>query len=124
MTAHWLDRKHWLENMTVDENRLKKEILDGTRFNELSWFWDPTCEWILPAHCPSCKLYGGTEVIKEASGYNTTAYVTIECPECHYEFSHNVQSTFGDPRNIALIGHWDGWQPFSLSTKHSSGIYF
>ena len=28
----------------------------------------------------------------------------------------------GDPRNVALIGHWDGWQPFSTSIKHSCGM--
>jgi hypothetical protein len=29
-------------------------------------------------------------------------------------------TTGGDPRNIAYIGHWDGWQPFNNSS-HSCG---
>ena len=67
----------------------------------------------------------GAEALKEASTHDSTANVTIEypeCPECHFEFNHHIKTTFGDPRNIALIGHWDGWQPFSSSTKHSSGM--
>ena len=122
MTAHWVEREHWLESMTTDEDKHKKEVRDGARFNELSWFWDPSCEWVLPARCPSCKLYVGAEVLKEASSHDSTAYVTIECPECHFEFNHHIKTTLGDPRNIALIGHWDGWQPFCSSIKHSSGM--
>ena len=30
----------------------------------------------------------------------------------------------GDPRNIALIGHWDGWQPFGYSGSQSCGKYY
>ena len=122
MTAHWVEREHWLESMATGKDRLKKEIWDGARFNELSWFWDPSCEWVLPARCPSCKLYVGAEVLKEGSSHDSAALITIECPECHFEFNHHIKTTFGDPRNIALIGHWDGWQPFSSSTKHSSGM--
>ena len=49
--------------------------------------------------------------------------VTIHCPHCHYEFSYLPQCAYGDPRNIALIGHWDGWQPYSTSIKHSCGMH-
>lgn len=54
---------------------------------------------------------------KEVQGTN----VSLECPACYTKFSHSVNVTAGDPRNIVLIGHWDGWQPFSTSSKHSSG---
>ena len=50
---------------------------------------------------------------------NTT--VSLECQQCFNKFDSNVKVVTGDPRNIALIGHWDGWQPFSTSAKHSSG---
>lgn len=33
----------------------RKEIWDGTRFSELSWFWDPEKEWLLPVMCPFCS---------------------------------------------------------------------
>lgn len=47
--------------------------------------------------------------------------VQIKCPYCATQFHHCLRYTRGDPRNIALIGHWDGWQPFSTSTKRSCG---
>ena len=47
--------------------------------------------------------------------------ITLECPECYTKFSDKVKIATGDPRNVALIGHWDGWQPFSTSSKHGSG---
>ena len=27
----------------------------------------------------------------------------------------------GEPRNIALIAHWDGWQSFGSPGRHSCG---
>jgi len=46
---------------------------------------------------------------------------SVLCPHCFNSFDHSVQCTHGDPRNLALIGHWDGWQPFSSSIKHNGG---
>ena len=31
---------------------------------------------------------------------------------------HAPSFTKGNPRNIALIGHWDGWQPFGYPGSH------
>ena len=50
---------------------------------------------------------------------NTEIYIT--CPYFFHQFKHSLQFAQGDPRNIALIGHWDGWQPFSTSAKHGCG---
>lgn len=48
------------------------------------------------------------------------------CSKCgtinYTSFDHVPKYTSGDPRNNALIGHWDGWQPFSTSLKHSCGM--
>ena len=59
----------------------------------------------------------GAHTIESAQGRN----VYLECPACYNKFPHVINTTTGDPRNIALIGHWDGWQPFSTSSNHSSG---
>ena len=34
---------------------------------------------------------------------------------------HQPKFAWGEPRNIALIGHWDGWQPFGSPGQHSCG---
>ena len=119
ITAHWENRDHWLHHHT----NCKEEIWDGNRFNELAWFWDPLCEWIIPAKCPFCKHVISADKIEDAQihfGY-LSSQIELECSVCYYKFQHVVQRTKGDPRNIALMGHYDGWQPFVTSSKHSSG---
>jgi len=95
----------------------RKEVWDGERFAELAWFWDPHCEWILPTRCPLCSGVISSTIIDGSVGCITL----IKCPQCHNKFQHCVESANGDPRKIALIGHWDGWLPFSGSVKHTSG---
>ena len=97
----------------------------GSRFAEYAWFWDPTALWHLPALCPFCKHVVSSKYMNEVSKQNMNANgtVSIECPNCYNCFDHLLKSTRGDPRNIALIGHWDGWQPFSTSSKHSCGKF-
>ena len=91
------------------------------RFTELSWFWDPHQQWLLPFRCTACKSVISAEFISSflVGGANT---VDLGCPHCHHEVHQAVQYASGDPRNIALIGHWDGWQPFSTSLRHSCGM--
>jgi len=119
MTAHWQEKDHWISSSTIN-NRRRKELWDGERFAELAWFWDPQCNWVLPTRCPLCSQVISSEFINGAIG----SVVSLICPACHKKFQHCVQSANGDPRNIALIGHWDGWLPFSGSVKHTSGLYF
>jgi len=54
ITAHLEEREHWLPPECRNGWALpaKKEIWDGKRFAELSYFWDPTKEWVLPTYCP------------------------------------------------------------------------
>jgi len=121
MTAHWRHRDKWLYG---GHNGVLNEIWDGSRFSELSWFWDPTQQWLLPTRCTRCKsVISADDIIKQhnSTDLRSATSVEIECPICHYCFSYSPCYTVGDPRNIALIGHWDGWQPFSTSIKHSCG---
>ena len=122
MLQHWAERDHWLP--TSANITPKKEIWDGERFSQLSWFWNPESEWVVPVRCPCCKVIVSSTTILAACGpreCNGNQQVSVFCPECSHKFDHEVKWTKGDPRNIALIGHWDGWQPFSTSSKHSSG---
>ena len=46
----------------------------------------------------------------------------ITCPECGTRWKQGPSYARGDPHNIALIGHWDGWQPFGYPGTHSCGM--
>ena len=120
MTAHWQQKGHWLHRSSSSVQSYN-EIWDGQRFHELRWFWNPQERWLLPVRCPLC-----TEIISA----DTLALITteqngslgIDCTYCYRRFSYCPKYAYGGPRNIALIGHWDGWQPFSTSAKHSCGM--
>jgi len=61
------------------------------------------------------------DVIEESLTEDHNGEVEITCPECNQVFSHMPKYAAGDPRNTALIGHWDGWQPFGSTGSHSCG---
>ena len=65
----------------------------------------------LPNSCP----------VEDIITDNECVTMMLECQQCSNKFDYCVKVASGDPRNIALIGHWDAWQPFSTSAKHSSG---
>ena len=66
-------------------------------FAELSWFWDPDKQWVLPTRC---QFIISADVIAEyqqqmdevtelgISPHNLE--VTFECPQCHFCFKHRL----------------------------------
>jgi len=46
----------------------------------------------------------------------------VVCPNCFKDFVHFSQTAHDSPLNLALIGHWDGWQPFGTSYKGCGSI--
>ena len=64
MTAHWEEKDHWLNRESKLECR--RELWNGNRFAELSWFWDPSSRWILPVYCPFCKSVVSSEVVRQS----------------------------------------------------------
>ena len=128
MTAHWDERESWLYMSRGSQNRVYKEIWDGNRFCELSWFWNPEAQWLLPSRCSVCKEVISAKIISEAidvdkESFSVVGNVKVKCSNCSTRFCLYPKYARGDPRNLALIGHWDGWQPFSTSIKHSCGMY-
>lgn len=133
----------------------RKEIWDGNRFSELSWFWNPEKEWLLPVKCPQCSsvitvaeistqlaieshmnnqvkaiyknsfipivLYPAVLLCLKFCLQEENVQGEISCTECHIVFYHTPQYARGDPRNVALIGHWDGFRPFRSTGRHSCG---
>lgn len=46
---------------------------------------------------------------------------SLQCEECRERQVVRPTFAYGDSRNIALIGHWNGWQPFGSPGRHSCG---
>lgn len=46
----------------------------------------------------------------------------VTCPGCFETFHHSMKMARGSPLNLALIGHWDGWQPFGTSFRGCGSI--
>lgn len=120
--AHWFEKDHWLgqENQEGWGFEDKREIWDGKRFSELQWFWNPEEEWQLPTKCLNC---GGVISVQEINSSPDTdgGQKLVTCPYCTVTVSHTVQKVNRDPRNLAYILHWDGFQPFDGKYNHGSG---
>ena len=95
MMAHWEDKGHWMQGEGA--NFTLKEVWDGSRFNELSWFWNPESNWMLPVKCTFCKTVISVDEIlafPEKDGKHV-----ITCDECGTQWIHAPIFTTGDPRN-------------------------
>ena len=71
MMAHWENKDHWIRG--TGPNFTLTEVWDGSRFNELSWFWNPECSWMLPFRCTFCSSVISAKEIQQ-SAQNGDAY--------------------------------------------------
>ena len=122
MTQHWKEKERWLQR--TEGWHAKTELWDGDRFAELSWFWDPASTWTLPVRCKTqgCRNIISSEVVDSLPEIRS-GIKEVTCDECHSSFSFQVESAQGDPRNIALLGHWDGFQPFGSSSRSTGTVH-
>ena len=103
LLSHWREKEHWL-----NRNKgwhVKKELWDGERFAELSWFWDPNTEYCLPVRCqyPGCNNIISAETVLSGDK-NEDEYHKVRCDCCHSTFHVQAKYVRGDPRNIAFVG--------------------
>ena len=117
MLGHWRQKEKWLGK--EGPSFPIEEIWDGARFKDIGWFWDPNSTWLVPQVCVFCTKYISFD--KEV-----TFGSVIFCPYCDTKQKVNSTVVRGDPRNIGIIGHFDGWQPgFGKTGSYSSGtIYY
>ena len=103
MLSHWREKEHWLNRHGGWHT--KKELWDGERFAELSWFWDPNSEWCLPVRCqyPGCSNIISAQTILSADE-SEDGYREIKCDCCQSTFQVQAKYVKGDPRNIAFVG--------------------
>ena len=120
MLSHWKERGHWLGK--TESWSLKKELWDGQRWIDLQWFWDPDMTWPLPSLCPSCGIPISADCLNNSPNGPTEGARIVECPECLESYQHTMKFANGSPLNLALIGHWDGWQPFGSSLRSCGSV--
>lgn len=92
MTAHWEQRDYWLPPVKKEGwgFGLKREFWDGKRFLELSYFFNPDQEWVLPVRCPQmgCKtVISAHEILKSPRVAGFPDECVIECRGCHHTFT-------------------------------------
>lgn len=119
MLAHWEERDHWLGRELSWP--MKKEIWDGQRWIDVQWFWDPSKTWTLPTRCLFCNDAISADILLECSK-DDNGNSLVDCPNCLESFTYKLKTAKGCPLNLALIGHWDAWQPFRTS-KRSCGSF-
>ena len=73
------------------------------RFSELSWFWDPNSEWLLPAKCPECSQVIPADTVENSKETLQSSNCQIPCPECHHMFWHIPRYARGDPRTLPSL---------------------
>lgn len=117
MLNHWQDKNEWF-NVDPNEDINLIELWHGSRFRELSYFWDSSKEILLPTHCTHCNSIVPTNFIASANKCNDFQ-LSVVCPRCGKGFVTCPQTFKGDPRNQAIIIHMDGWNPHVSSAKHS-----
>lgn len=120
MLSHWDERDHWLGR--EEPWPIKKELWHGKRWIELQWFWDPTRTWVVPCSCKHCGIPIPANHLTESQDSVTEGIKLVECPECLESFEHPIKVANGSPHNIALIGHWDGWQAFTSSSRSCGSL--
>ena len=117
--SHWNDRDQWLGKPKEYNHPGVTELWHGSRFHELSWFWNPNQTHILPDWCPFCRELISASTIQEAS----TNREAITCHSCMNTFEPIVREVAGDPRNqVIIIIHEDGWNSFSTSQSTMAAI--
>lgn len=71
---------------------------------------------------PSCGITISADHLSNSPNTPAEGVKMVECPECLEIFHHTMKFANGSPLNLALIGHWDGWQPFGSSLRSCGSV--
>ena len=122
LMGHWMDKHSWLDGDTSNSNDTRlSELWHGSRFKQISWFWNPANYTLLPAKCVSCGMLISTETIEQELSLPqaTPTPLSVTCDGCRNIVNFHPNYMRGDPRNQAIIIHEDGWAPHTTSSAHS-----
>lgn len=121
--AHWRARADWLEAPKSSQSTDGVEMWHGQKnlFKKHSDFFDPGCTFEKPRYCATleCKHIFHVEVLREAKEKK----LALSCPRCDLSQFYELNMGKGDPRNIAVMLHYDGWTAPRMggTSKHKSG---
>jgi hypothetical protein len=126
MLTMWRANGEWLNIHEPPPSILN--IWHEEKVREYEDFWNPKVQWELPTICTNtrcqrpysafpkkCKtLRNANNWVPEPNSYR------FNCKACKRLVVASKKLTQGDPRNLALAGHWDGFQ---VSTKKQRGCW-
>ncbi|KAL3693278.1 hypothetical protein R1sor_006929 [Riccia sorocarpa] len=119
MLTMWRARHRWFRPQEGDiaPSFPIRNWWDGTKAKESSWFWDPEQTWELPVVCTTClEVYQAFPVkCQELLAHfdNTSRTYDFVCKSCGTQVTSEAKWAQGDPRNVPLLAHWDGFQSAS-----------
>ena len=116
----WDARDEWFNLPHDHQPEVTSEIWHGSRFRDLSYFWDSNQESLLPQKCPLCAhIVPASELSSLIDPLNPLNLITLKCSSCAHEFQFVPDWMTGDPQNQAIIVHYDGWNPNNTSNRNS-----
>ena len=74
-----------------------------------------------PTRCVNCKAIISADILSGCAKDDNDVS-QVNCPECLETFPFKIRTASGSPLNLALIGHWDAWQPFRTSYRSCGSI--
>ena len=118
--AHWRERNEWFRKDTITVPR--RELWHGEQFCNISFFFDETAEYLLPALCLFCNATISTEQIEERCGMNplTGQSGTITCTECLEDNLVEIKYARGNPLDQVFIFHEDSFNAFFKRMKKNN----
>jgi predicted RNA-binding Zn-ribbon protein involved in translation (DUF1610 family) len=140
-SAAWRARNEWYdigaeEWDATKTTRKRSELWHGDRWHSQRWFFDSGSTNDVGDYCKKCfhvialaaiREYivsshhdGGRDVDDMNNGEEFV--VSMRCPKCGEATDVRVNhSVTGSPVNQMILGHWDGWKPFTTSNSHACG---
>jgi len=119
MLGHWFHKDDWFLRDPSTCHIPISEMWDGTRFAEISYFFNPDAKYQLPSLCTSCSSILSVEEILNGDICTINSSIVV-CQSCSISQEVEYKFTYGNPRNIVLMVHYDGWQ-YGNSGVHGGG---
>ncbi|MCO5612374.1 hypothetical protein L7F22_066641 [Adiantum nelumboides] len=126
----WRAKEAWLNNIPSMHPEYIYEFWHGEKLRIFQDFWNPLKEWETPVICedPKCKrahMAFPKELMctqLQKSWCPEQGYYFFRCSKCGKQQRAKKSFVKGDPRNFALLLHWDGFQAASTTQKDSAVV--